>query len=452
MNEGLRLLIVDDEPNIRSGLAKGLICEAESIDTACNAAEALQRFSEHEFPVVIADVRLPGDIDGLDLVTQMIRQRPATTVIVITAHGTVETAVDAMRRGAFDFITKPVDLNLIRQQVRRAFEHHRLQDENKELRERLAGAGEITGIIGNCSAIQEIFRQVRQVADTDATVLIRGESGTGKELVARALHDLSHRGSGPFIAINLGALPETLLESELFGHEKGSFTGASRQKPGCFEQASGGTLFLDEVTEMSAKSQVDLLRVLEVGKFSRVGGETVLQSDARIVSATNKNIHALVEDGSFREDLYYRLNVVPIEIPSLRQRREDIPLLVEHFMNVFCQRHRRPQKHLSPQAMQLLVAAQWPGNIRQLRNVIERMIVTVTGETIDAADLPIELQERTAGKGRVQRALNDVVEEAEKQAIQDALTASSFHREQTARMLGVSVRTLHYKMSRYGLH
>jgi two-component system NtrC family response regulator len=283
-------------------------------------------------------------------------------------------------------------------------------------------------------------------------VLIQGESGTGKELVARALHDLSHRSRGPFIAINLGALPETLLESELFGHEKGSFSGASRQKPGCFEQASGGTLFLDEVTEMAAKSQVNLLRVLETGHFNRVGGETVLKSDARIVSATNKDIHALVEEGSFREDLYYRLNVVPIEIPSLRQRREDIPLLVEHFVNLFCQRHRRPPKYLTAAAMQTLIEAQWPGNIRQLRNLIERMIVTVTAEVIDEADIPPELRLREPDKMAPPRTLSDAVEEAEKQAIQAALVACNFHREQTARALGVSVRTLHYKMSRFGLH
>jgi two-component system NtrC family response regulator len=252
--------------------------------------------------------------------------------------------------------------------------------------------------------------------------------------------------------VNLGALPETLLESELFGHEKGSFSGALRRKPGCFEQASGGTLFLDEVTEMSAKSQVDLLRVLETGNFSRVGGEEVLQSDARIVSATNKAMHPLVEDGTFREDLYYRLNVVPIEIPSLRQRRDDIPLLAEHFIDIFCQRHRRSPKRLSPTALQMLTDAHWPGNIRQLRNVIERMVVTVTSDVIEEADVPVELRPRDAGRGSAPRDLGDVVEEAERRAIEEALTASHFHREQTARLLGISVRTLHYKMSRYGLH
>ncbi len=241
-----------------------------------------------------------------------------------------------MRRGAFDFITKPVDLNLIRQQVQKAIDHHRLQAENRELRDRLADAGEISGIIGTCSAMRDVFRQIRQVADTDATVWIQGESGTGKELIARALHELSNRSGGAFVAVNVGALPESLLESELFGHEKGSFTGAVRQKPGCFERARGGTLFLDEITEIPAKSQVDLLRVLESGQFNRVGGEELLSSDARIVSATNKEVTQLLTDGTFREDLYYRLNIIPIHVPPLRQRRDDIPLLIEHFLHHFC--------------------------------------------------------------------------------------------------------------------
>ncbi len=357
-----------------------------------------------------------------------------------------------MRRGAFDFISKPVDLNLIREQVARALDHHRLQAENRDLKDRLANAGEISGIIGNCSAMQNLFQQIRQVADTDATVFIQGESGTGKELIARALHDLSERSSGPFIAVNLGALPDTLLESELFGHEKGSFTGASRQKPGCFEQARGGTLFLDEITEVTARSQVDLLRVLESGVVQRVGGEELLASDARIVSATNRNVQDLIDEGTFREDLYYRLNIVPIHVPALRERREDIPLLVEHFLNHFCQRHNRPTKQVSNEAMHAITAAGWPGNVRQLRNVMERLVVTVTDDVITAEHLPAELSRtRTAGSGAV-RPLAEATEAAEKDAILAALAAADCHRENTARALGISVRTLHYKMNRYGLN
>ena len=452
VSNGFHILIVDDEPNIRSGLKKGLEKLADVIETAASVNEAIDAFEAGSFQLVIVDVRLPGDRNGLDFVSYVHERKPETTAIVITAHGTVETAVEAMRRGAFDFISKPVDLNLIREQVARALGHHRLQVENRDLKGRLANAGEISGIIGNCNAMQVLFQQIRQVADTDATVFIQGESGTGKELIARALHDLSNRSSGPFVAVNLGALPETLLESELFGHEKGSFTGASRQKPGCFEQARGGTLFLDEITEVTARSQVDLLRVLESGTFMRVGGEDLLESDARIVSATNRNVQELIDDGTFREDLYYRLNIVPINVPALRERREDIPLLVEHFLNHFCQRHNRPAKQVANEAMHVFTAAVWPGNVRQLRNVMERLVVTVTDNVIAPEHLPAELQRTRAAVPGAVRLLAAAAEAAEKDAILAALAASDCHRENTARALGISVRTLHYKMNRYGLN
>ncbi|MCA9143070.1 MAG: sigma-54-dependent Fis family transcriptional regulator [Planctomycetaceae bacterium] len=445
------ILIVDDEPNIRSGLEKGLAKEAEVVVTACDADEALAKFRETAFTLVITDIRLPSAMNGLELVERMLQSRPQTTVIVITAHGSVETAVEAMRLGAFDFITKPLDLDLIRQQVRKAREHYRLRLENRVLRDQLANAGEVSGIIGNCAAMQDVLQQIRQVAGTDATVMIQGESGTGKELVARALHDLSDRNAKPFVAVNLGALPESLLESELFGHEKGSFTGASRQKPGCFERAKGGSLFLDEITEIPAKCQVDLLRVLETGQYSRIGGEEVLNSDVRLISATNKIAQAEIELGSFREDLFYRLNIVPIEIPPLRQRRDDIPLLVEHFLTHFCQRHGRPTKVIAADAMERLVVARWPGNVRQLRNVIERLVVTVGDDCIHAEDIPKELGPHPDVAAAV-RTLAESVEETEKASIMSALIACDYHREKSAQLLGVSVRTLHYKMSRYGLH
>lgn len=453
MDEAFRILIVDDEPNIRSGLAKGLEKEVDGIETASNVVEAIDKFDAGNFQIVIADVRLPGDCDGLELLSLIQQREPNTTMIMITAHGTVEMAVDAMRRGAFDFITKPVDLNLIRQQIAKAVAHHRLQTENRFLKDRLAEAGELPNIIGNCRALNDVLQQIRQVADTDATVLIHGESGTGKELIARAIHDMSRRFASPFIPVNLGALPENLLESELFGHEKGAFTGASRQKPGCFEQSMRGTLFLDEITEIPMKCQVDLLRVLETGLFTRVGGEDVISSDARIVSATNRDIPQLVEEGGFREDLFYRLNIVPIDVPPLRQRREDIPLLADHFLIHFCTRHHRPTKTLSDEALKVLMSANWPGNVRQLRNVIERLVVTVNDERIAAKDLPAELNAAAINKSSNQlRSLAEVTESAEKEAILASLAANDFHREQTARMLGVSIRTLHYKMSRYGLH
>jgi two-component system NtrC family response regulator len=370
-------------------------------------------------------------------------------VIVITAFGTIETAVKAMRLGAYDFVTKPVDLDLLRHQVGKAAEHHRLVLENQRLRDLLGEVGEDLEIIGNCSATRELLRQVRQVGATDATVLIHGESGTGKELTARAIHRFSSRADQAFVTVNLGALPETLLESELFGYEKGAFTGALRRKTGRFERAGGGTLFLDEVTETSQKSQVDLLRVLEEQEFQRLGGEETLTADVRVVSATNRDIEQLVATGEFREDLYYRLNVVPIHIPPLRERRDDIPILVEHFLTHFCERHRRGPKRLANEALQILVSHSWPGNIRQLRNLMERLVVTVGGEVIHAEDLPADMRSRIDHSAGT---LAAAVENAEKRAILSALTACDNHREKTARLLDISVRTLHYKMSRYGLH
>ena len=451
-SEQFGILIVDDEPNIRSGLAKGLAAEADTIDTAADADEAIAKFASLKHPIVIVDVRLNCNMSGLELLKRILHISQHTVVIVITAHGTVETAVEAMRAGAFDFILKPVDLNLVRQQVRKARQHYELQRENLSLRHRLADSGDMSNIVAGGAAMEVIFRQVRQVAATEATVMIHGESGTGKELIARALHDLSNRSSGPFIAVNLGALPESLLESELFGHEKGSFSGATRQKPGCFEQATGGTLFLDEVTEMSAKSQIDLLRVLETGEYTRVGGEERLFSDARIISATNRSTQDLIEEGTFREDLSYRLNVIPIELPPLRSRREDIPLLVQHFLEYFCARHKRNVKRTSSEAMQTLVAAAWPGNVRQLRNVVERLVITCAGDVIQESELPAELRKIPRVNSKMPNSLAEAMDECEKTTIQLVLESCNLHRENTAKMLGISVRTLHYKMSRHGLH
>jgi two-component system NtrC family response regulator len=456
MKTPFHLLVVDDEPNIRSGLVKGLAQVVDKIETASSVNEALDKFDAGDFQLVIADVRMPGDRDGLDLISLIKQRKSETTTIVITAHGSMETAVDAMRRGAFDFISKPVDLNLIREQVAKAVEHHRLLGENLELKEKLAAAGEVSGIIGNSQAVQELLNQIRQIASTDATVMIHGESGTGKELIARAIHDQSNRSANRFIAVNLGALPESLLESELFGHEQGAFTGASRRKPGCFEQAIGGTLFLDEITEIPAKSQVDLLRVLETQRYTRVGGETELHADARIVSATNRDISQMLSECTFREDLYYRLNIVPVHVPPLRSRRGDVPLLVDFFLDHFCRRHKREPKTVQPDAMQQLVQARWPGNVRQLRNIIERIVVTSIRDKIFIDDLPRELfRDAVSADATLHknvRTLAEITDAAEKSGIENALAANDHHREFTAKALGISVRTLHYKMNKYDLH
>jgi two-component system NtrC family response regulator len=353
-----------------------------------------------------------------------------------------------MRQGAHDFVAKPVDLNMLRLQVRNALEHYRLVEENRRLRERLDSMGEFPDMVGRSAAMQHVFDRIRQVANADVTVLIQGESGTGKELVARAIHDLSARKGQPFVAANVGALPESLVESELFGYEKGAFSGAARQKPGWFEMANGGTLFLDEIAEMPPKTQVDLLRVLEQRELRRLGGEASLPIDVRLIAATNRELEDLAAEGRFRQDLYYRINVVPLRIPPLRERRDDIPLLVEHFLQLAEERHGRQSRQLAPAAMRVLCDYPWPGNVRQLRNLMERLVVTVESPAVHAEDLPPEF--RTTPRHGV-TTLEEAVQEAERQAILAALAACRQHRERTAQVLGVSVRTLHYKMNRYGL-
>jgi two-component system NtrC family response regulator len=449
MNDrNFRILIVDDEPNIRSGLAKALAAEADEVATARDGSEALALFRSSRHDLVITDLKMPGALSGLDLVKEIKHERPETLILVITAHGSVETAVEAMRRGAHDYISKPVDIGMLRLQVCNAYEHHRLVEENRRLRDRLAAMGEFPEMIGHSGAMREVFDRIRQVADTDVTVLIHGESGTGKELVARAIHNLGARKAGPFVAANIGALPETLIESELFGYEKGAFSGAGRCKPGWFEMAQDGTLFLDEIGEMPPKTQVDLLRVLEQREVRRLGGEEVVPLNARLITATQEDVAARVNEGKFREDLYYRLNVVPIRVPPVRERRDDIPLLVEHFLRQASQRHRREEKRLAGAAMRILCDYPWPGNVRQLRNCMERLVVTVEEAVIHAEDLPPEMR-AVPRQGIV--TLDEAVQEAEKDAILAALAQCNQHRERAAGLLDISVRTLHYKMNRYSL-
>lgn len=458
------ILIVDDEPNIRTGLAQALAGDSYAIATAKDADEAWNLFHGTHHPLVLTDLKMPGGCSGIDLVRRIKDERPETLIIVITAHGTVETAVEAMRLGAHDYLTKPIDLGTLRIQVRNAFEHHRLREENRRLRERLAVAGEVPEMIGQSAAIHEVFVRIRQVANTDVTILIQGESGTGKELVARAIHNLSHRRDGPFIAANFGALPEGLIESELFGYEKGAFTGAQRQKAGWFEMARGGTLLLDEVGEMMTKTQVDLLRVLEQREVRRLGGSTLIPLDVRLVVATHQDIEGLVASGKMREDLYYRLNVIPLRVPPLRERRDDVPLLTQHFIRWAQERHGREPKQVASAAMRALCEYSWPGNVRQLKNCMERLVVTVEGSTIHLEDLPSEMHNRRphvlaeARPGTLHEprelevpTLEAAVAEVEKATILAALERCNHHRERTAQLLGISVRTLHYKMNRLSL-
>jgi two-component system NtrC family response regulator len=458
------ILIVDDERNIRTGLAQALECDSYTIATAKDADEALELFRRTHHRLVLTDLKMPGARSGIDLIRAIKDERPETLIIVMTAHATIETAVEAMRLGAHDYLTKPIDLGTMRLQVRNAFEHHRLRQENRRLRDRLTHAGEIPEMIGQSVAIREVFAQIRQVADTDVTILIQGESGTGKELVAHAIHNLSRRREGPFIAANIGALPEGLIESELFGYEKGAFTGAQRQRPGWFEMARGGTLLLDEVGEMVTKTQVDLLRVLEQREVRRLGGGPLIPLDVRLVVATLQDLDELVASGRMREDLYYRLNVIPLRVPPLRERRDDIPLLTLHFIRWAQERHAREPKQLASAAMRALCEYSWPGNVRQLKNCMERLVVTVEGPIVHLEDLPREMQgpphtpvvatglaSAVAQPSALVPPLDTAVAEVEKATILAALEKCGHHREKTAQLLGISVRTLHYKMNRYSL-
>ncbi len=449
MSDGkYQILIVDDEVNIRSGLAKALGGEADEIATAKDGAEALSLFRRAHHQLVITDLKMPGSLPGLELIKEIKHERPETLLLVMTAYGTVETAVEAMRHGAYDYVSKPVDLNMLRLLVRKVREHYRLMQENRKLRSRLAAAGEFPEMVGQSRAIQTVLGLIRQVAETDVTVLIQGESGTGKELVARAIHSLSPRKDGPFIAANVGASPESLIESELFGHEKGAFTGASREKPGWFEMAQAGTLFLDEIADMPSKTQLNLLRLLEQREVRRLGGEELIPLDVRLVAATHREIDGLVAEGRFREDLYYRLNVVPLRVPPLRERRDDIPLLVAHFMERARDRYGREPTHIAPAAMRAMCDYAWPGNVRQLRNCMERLVVTVERPTIHADDLPEEIRVMPR-QGLM--TVEEAVQQAEKTAILAALSQCNQHRERAAHLLGISVRTLHYKMNRHAL-
>ncbi len=443
-----RILIVDDEPNIRSGLALALEEDPFAVSTAADATVAWAQFQRTPHHLVITDLKMPGPRSGLDLVRDIRHGWPETLILVITAHGSVETAVEAMRLGAHDYIVKPVDLEMLMHQVKKAFAHHRLLEENRLLRQRLTAAGEFPEMIGQSAAIREVFECIRQIADTDLTVLIQGESGTGKELVARAIHNLGRRRSGPFIASNVGALPETLIESELFGYEKGAFSGATRRKSGWFEMAQRGTLFLDEIGEMAPKTQVDLLRVLEQQEVRRLGGSELIPLDVRLLAATHRDVQELLAEGKLRDDLYYRLNVVPLRLPPLRERADDVPHLVEHCLQRSCARYERKPKRVAEAAMRILCKYSWPGNVRQLKNCIERLIVVVEGPVIHADDLPQEMH-TPPRPGTLD--LEAAVQEAEKATILAALAQCDQHRERTAQLLGISPRTLRYKLNRYSL-
>lgn len=450
MNIQPSIVVVDDEINIRGALVTLLEKRGHAVRAAGTGEEALALLEAAPADLVLSDLRMPG-MGGMEFLRRLKNSWPDTEVVVMTAFGSIDTAVEAMRMGAYDYLTKPIDRERFPVVLEKALERRALAFENKQLRDRLETRTRFDQMVGESAPMQRVYTLVEMVADSDVTVLLTGESGTGKELVARAIHHKSARADGPFVTLNCGALPENLFESELFGYEKGAFTGAVATKAGRFELAHGGTLLLDEVGELSLKSQVDFLRVLETKEFRRLGGTKLITVDTRIIAATNRNLEEAVKQGDFREDLYYRLNVVPIRLPPLRERGDDIPLLVDRFLEEFLSQHNREPKDLSREAMRLLRLYAWPGNIRQLRNLIERLVVTVRERTIQPHHLPEEIQASREDARTMIVTLGSSLEEIEKTVIRRTLAEVTNHREKAAKLLGISLRTLQYKIKEYGI-
>lgn len=450
MKPCVHILVVEDEINIRGALVTMLEKKGYQVRGVATAEEGLEQLEAAPAELVITDLRMPG-IGGMEFLRRLKGTWPDTEVVVMTAYGSIDTAVEAMRCGAYDYLTKPIDRERFPIVVDKALERHALTTENKQLRDRLETRTHFDQMVGESEPMQRVYSLVEMVADSDVTVLLTGESGTGKELISRAIHHKSPRADGPFITMNCGALPDNLFESELFGYEKGAFTGAMATKMGRFELAHGGTLLLDEVGELSSKSQVDFLRVLETKEFRRLGGTKLLKVDTRIIAATNRNLEEAVKQGDFREDLYYRLNVVPIRLPPLRERRDDIPLLAERFLSEFTARHRRNPKDVSLDAMRLLRLYAWPGNIRQLRNLMERLVVTVKDSMIQPEHLPEEIQAGKEDTRTMVVTLGTSLDQLEREMIQRTLIEITNHREKAAKLLGISPRTLQYKIKEYGI-
>ncbi len=447
-----RILVVDDEKNYLVVLSALLGGEGYEVITAQSGARALAMVEEDEPDLVITDMRMPR-MSGLELIRGLKERAPGLPVVVMTAYGTVENAVEAMKAGAVDYIMKPFENQQLLLTVERALRLRRLMTQNRLLREKLGGGSGLGGIIGESSPMRRVFEMVEKVAPARATVLVCGESGTGKELVARAIHDLSPRAEEAFVAVNCMALSETLLESELFGHEKGAFTGATGRRRGRFELADKGTLFLDEVGEMSPSLQVKLLRVLQERTFERVGGSQPIQVDVRIVAATNRDLAQAVARGEFREDLYYRLNVVRIDLPPLRERKDDLPALVAHFVKKFAAETARPAPEVTPEAMQLILDYDWPGNVRELENALERAVI-LCGERLLPGDLPLEMSraETPAGVEPPRgMSLNQALEDLEKRMIRRALAEHGGVAAHAAKALGLTKSNLAYKIKKYGL-
>jgi len=439
------ILIVDDDIVVRDSLGKWFESEGFEVSIAPGAAAALEMLASRRFDLALVDIKMPG-VDGIELQAKLREIDPAMPVIIMTGFASVETAVRALKNGAYDYITKPFDPDELVHLVNKAISHKRAEREVSKLKENLDEIFPETKLIGQSPAMKRVIELVETVAPTDATVLITGESGTGKEVVARAIHALSPRRYNPMVVIHCGALTESLLESELFGHERGAFTGAQARKKGKFEVADGGTVFLDEISDISLRVQTDLLRVLQEKEIVRVGDTMPVKVDFRAIAATNKSLERLVEERVFRPDLYYRLNVFSINIPPLRERKEDIPLLAAHFLDRFARQMNRPPQRLAPETMELLMRYDWPGNVRELENAIERALLMRREGDLKPEDFPFQLQPSTPAMATGQR-----LEDVEKAHIERVLAETRWNLSKTARILDIDRTTLYNKIRKYGL-
>ncbi len=445
------ILIVEDEAKMRRLLELNLGEEGFSTLSAGDAETGLKLLRENSVDLVVTDLKLPG-MNGLDFLQAVKHQNAVLPVIVMTAFGTVETAVEAMKAGASDYVLKPFSLAEMRMVIHKELDVHKLREENRSLREALGKRYAHPNVVARSPKMQEVLATVERVAPTNSTVLLGGESGVGKDLIARAIHEKSRRARGPFIKINSSAIPENLLESELFGYEKGAFTGANSSKPGKFELADKGTLFLDEIGDVPPAIQVKLLRVLQEREFERLGGTRTVKVDVRLIAATNRDLRAALEEGTFREDLYYRLNVVPIDIAPLRERKEDIPDLASLFMERFCGGARQPVKGIAPEAVRILANYHWPGNVRELQNIIERACALAKGDVIEPADIHLDTRPVRAGTSENHFLPEGMtLERWEDEMIHEALRRASGNKSQAARLLGLSRNALRYRLSKIGI-
>jgi two-component system response regulator HydG len=453
--EKTTVLVVDDDAGHLATLRTIIKSWGYEVQSASDGAEAVERVNEGPFDLILMDVRM-AVMSGIEALNHIKQYNPAIPILIMTAYSSVESAVEALKAGAYDYLTKPLDFDALKISMERALEHTKLKAENKALKEQLRSDFDLKNIVGMSRPMKELIEMVAMISPSEATVLITGESGTGKELIARSIHFNSARREGPLVIVNCAALAETLLESELFGHEKGAFTGAERRREGRFMQANKGTIFLDEIGDMSPVMQAKLLRVIQGREIQRVGSDTTIEVDVRILAATNRDLQEEVSSGKFREDLYYRLNVVTLRVPPLKERQEDIPLVAQHFLNKFAEKNRKQVKGFTPLAMDMLLKYVWPGNVRELENAVERAVILLQGDFITEKELPLSITQSyphlgVSGIPSKVFAQPQSLEEVEKEAILNTLEAASGNKSEAARKLGITRKTLYKKLQQYGV-